>query len=331
VKASTRFLAASITLFCTHANAEGPAQPQSNTQQQGNVVEEVQPNPHYEPKVLTQQPIIVLPPVADDRESMYRQATREESLLTPDEVRQFREYLLQKEQAVHQIKPPVMRSQSHSISLAPGSKIPKISIAPRYVASLVVVDSQGNPWPIVGHNNGAPSVFQTTVPQADPFNVLSIAALMNVGTSNLAIQLEGQSVPLIIQLEVNRDLMDVRADLVVGEVGPRSSQVYNFGGGMPSATPDSTMMAFIDGVPPRSAVSLSVSDARFRVWEFNDQLYIRTGLHVSSPRPNAISNGTGGVRVYRMNKTPMVLFSADGKVGTLRITLNDLRNERGRL
>jgi hypothetical protein len=154
---------------------------------------------------------------------------------------------------------------------------------------------------------------------------------MNVGTSNLAIQLEGQSVPLIIQLEVNRDLMDVRADLVVGEVGPRSSQVYNFGGGMPSATPDSTMMAFIDGVPPRSAVSLSVSDARFRVWEFNDQLYIRTGLHVSSPRPNAISNGTGGVRVYRMNKTPMVLFSADGKVGTLRITLNDLRNERGRL
>lgn len=325
MKTTTRLLAASITLCCAHALAESTSVTSDRTTQPHE-----EANPHYTPKVLTQQPIIVLPPIADDREAVYRQATREESLLSPEEIRQFRQYILEKERAVHHVDPPKMRSQSHSISLAPGSQIPKISIAPRYVASLVIVDSQGNPWPIVGHNNGAPGVFQTSVPEADPFNVLSIAALMNVGTSNLAIQLEGQSVPLIVQLEVNPSVMDVRADLVVSQIGPRSSGMLNYSDGMPSATPDTTMMAFIDGVPPSSALSLPVSDARFRVWEYNDQLYIRTGLHVSSPRYSAISHGTGGVRVYRMNKTPMLLFSADGKVGTLRITLNDLRNERGR-
>ncbi len=287
-------------------------------------------NPHFTPKVLTQQPIIVLPPLADDRAAQYKQATQEESVLTPDEVMQFRQYLLDKERAAHQITPPKMRSKSHSISLSPGSAIPKISIAPRYVSSLVIVDSQGNPWPIVGHNNGSPHVFQTSVQEAEPFNVMSIAALMNVGVSNLAIQLEGQSVPLIVEIEVNPSVMDIRADMVVDQVGPRSNPLLRYTGGDVEATPGSVMMAFVDGVPPKGAVPLGVSDDRFRVWELGGELYIRTGVHVSTPRHQGISFGTGGVRVYRMKKTPVALFNADGKVGTLRITLNDIRSERGR-
>jgi len=281
------------------------------------------------PRVIEPEHFIVLPPLEDDRSAVYRQVEREEVRLNPDEIRQYRQMLLEREHAASYVKPPKLRSQTHTVSLAPGSNIPSIKIAPRYVSSLVVVDSQGNPWPIVGHNNGSPTVFQTVVPEADPHNVISISALANVGASNLAILLEGQTVPLIVQLSIDRDEMDVRADMVISELGPRSSPILRHTSGFIDATPDSTMMAFVDGVPPQGAVGLTVSDSRFRVWEYGDQLYIRTGLSISSPRYSAISHGTGGVRVYRMNKTPMILFSADGRVGTLRIELRNLRNQAG--
>lgn len=281
------------------------------------------------PRIVEPEHFIILPPLADDRGAVYRQVEREEANLTPDEIRQYRQMLLEREHAANYVKPPKLRSQSHTVSLAPGSHIPSIKIAPRYVSSLVIVDSQGNPWPIVGHNNGSPTVFQTTVPEADPHNVISISALANVGASNLSILLEGQTVPLIVQLFVDRDEMDVRADMVISELGPRSNPVLRHTSGFVDATPDSTMMAFVDGVPPSGAVSLTVSDPRFRVWEMGDQLYIRTNLTISSPRYSAISHGTGGVRVYRMSKTPMVLFSADGRIGTLRIELQNLRNPAG--
>lgn len=278
--------------------------------------------------IVQPPPIIYLPPAAPDRGQQMRQVQGEVMPLTPGEIRGFRRDVEAREAAVLDHKAPKLNSRTLSIGAGAEGGIPSVAIAPHYVATLVIVDSYGNPWPITGITNGSTTSFRASVPEVDPHNVVTIEALQRFGNSNLSLLLQGRSVPLIVQMKINQDAMDIRTDLVVAGAGPKTDLSSVQDVSLVSTTPNETMMAFVDGVPPEGAVEVTASDTRFRVWEYGGELYVRTMASVKTPRPKAVSNGPGGVRVYRMSKSPVVLFSANGKVQTLKLTLNVIGGHR---
>lgn len=82
-------------------------------------------------------------------------------------------------------------------------------------------------------------------------------------------------------------------------------------------------MAFLDGVPPQSAQRVVVHGAKGRdihVWRYNQSLYVRSRLAAVWPAWSAVSNGVGGLRVYKMRPVSQLMMSISGEVVTLRLT-----------
>jgi len=281
---------------------------------------------YRQPTVVESPNLLFLPPPAEPRDRRTDRARDEVAPMTPEEVRAFREHVQQRRMALHDGPPPDMRNRTHNVSMEPGSAIPEILIAPGFVSSIALVDRHGNPWPIVGQPAvGNPRLYQVTVEESDARNLLTVSGLSVSGASNVSISLAQQTVPLTIMLRTQTDYADLRSDVRIDGSGPMAIPFVATGSAVSDGGMDAHMMQFLDGVPPADALELQTSGGQFRVWAHSGALYLRTRNSIRSPRAEAVVHGTGGVRVYRMALTPVVLFSDQGAEGTLRITLPSRR------
>jgi intracellular multiplication protein IcmK len=81
----------------------------------------------------------------------------------------------------------------------------------------------------------------------------------------------------------------------------------------------------LDGVPPAEAAPLSVSGVSpedLRAWKLGDWVYLRTRLTLVSPEWTASENGEGGLTVYQVPATPVVLLSHQGRTVSASLTEN---------
>lgn len=277
-------------------------------------------------EVLRSSTPVILPPRAQPRDEAFDQASDSLMPLSPEEIRRYKRMLEQKQDAMYGGAPPKTNSRLYQVSLETGADIPTVYIAPGYVASIVLIDAYGNPWPVSGAPAvGNPNLYSVDAVESEDRNVLNVSALTGAGSSNLAVSLKGQSVPMNIRLVTQRNKAVIRADMRLQDRGPKTDPVQASHNSIPAATPDDRMMAFVDGVPPSSARAVRTSDSGFRAWIDNDMLYLRTRHALLSPRWQSVSHGTAGLRVYRMSPTPMALYADKGETRTLRIDLNGSR------
>jgi intracellular multiplication protein IcmK len=71
----------------------------------------------------------------------------------------------------------------------------------------------------------------------------------------------------------------------------------------------------LEGAPPAEAAPLSVSGVSpddLRAWRVGDRMVIRTRYTLISPEWMASESGEGGLTVYSIPPTPVVLLSKDG-------------------
>ena len=72
--------------------------------------------------------------------------------------------------------------------------------------------------------------------------------------------------------------------------------------------------SMLEGIAPADAVPLSVegvSPDEVRAWRLGGETYIRTRYTLMSPAWDASENGEGGMTIYAIPSTPVVLLSAD--------------------
>jgi intracellular multiplication protein IcmK len=276
------------------------------------------------PKIIESPPPVILPPPASPRGEVVQQSTQQVVPMTPDEIRRFRTYIQQEQSATYG-KPPATRSRTFPVSLIAGASIPEVHIAPGYVASIVLIDKYGNPWPVEGRPAiGDPNLYSVIVPESTDHNVITVSALLQAGNSNLSVTLKGQSVPINIRLVTDTKEADLRADMQIQARGPNTDPVMANASGVVAGVPDKTMTAFVDGTPPKGAVELETSDPNIRVWSYSGLLYARTTCTILTPAPVGASFGSGGLRVYRFPQSPLILFTNgdDGAVQTLNVQLD---------
>jgi intracellular multiplication protein IcmK len=263
-----------------------------------------------------------LPPPPSPRQMMIRETEEQIMSLTPDEIREFRNYMYERQKAAAQPPRPLKsRSASVNVSLDPGAPIPKIEVAAGRVSTLVFYDVTGQPWPIDAIENGDPGVFDVKQMVKDG-PTLTVTPKKVVGYSNVAVLLKGQATPVMIDIYTGEGLIDSRRDVRIMARGPAAvAPVINAEPVPPGG--DAVINAVLDGVPPANAVALRFTEGggQAQAWMINGQIYVRTTLEIMSPNYAHYITGSGRMKVFVIPEAPVVLAldPVTGKRTTMRL------------
>ena len=295
--------------------AEMPASSPTVAVQQGAVLGQQEATPPASPETAS--------PVA--KKSQEAQALFEESLrqmmpLNEEQIHEYRERSDQRERALLPVS-PALNSRTARVSLEPGSSPVKVFTTSNVATSLVIHDSTGQPWPITSVTNGGPSFFQVLRPDLPDGNLLNVMPTQAYGTSTIVVTLEKQDIPLVIRLESDSVRSPKRkADaLVLFQIsahGPRAKApvIETI-----KETVDSTLLAFLDRVPPNEAVRVRLEPKmeKVSVWKVNNIHYIRTSHTLMWPAWTASVHGAGNVKCYEVPVTSRIMISNNGKIQTI--------------
>lgn len=264
-------------------------------------------------------------PSADEKKARDAQALFEESLrqmmpLDQGQIQEYRERSDQRERALLPVSPD-LQTRTVRVTLEPGrSPVPVFTTA-NIATSLVFHDSTGQPWPITSVTNGGPSHFQVLRPELPDGNLLNVMPTQGYATSTIVVTLQDRDIPLIIRLESDSVRAPERkADALVrfqlAHHGPKAA--------LPiirdiKETADSSMLAFLDRVPPEKAVRVRVEPGSddVLVWNYNGKRYLRTVHSLMWPAWTAVVNGAGNTKCYEVPVTSRVMFSKNGQLQTL--------------
>lgn len=230
--------------------------------------------------------------------------------LTPDEIRQYRHIMNEKQRATYGTRPPTLRQTQDVVHLGGGAAPLVVRLAPGYSGALVVTDITGAPWPVT-HHKVASKRFLVEHPQTKAGNTLIVTPQGYYGSTDLLIFLKGLDTPVAVRLVNDPRSMDLATRLVVTRSGPnaRPPEV----GPAPSPVVTDVQERFLAGIPPAGARRLRASKDYVSAWDFRGRYYIRTREVLSSPAHLAMSHGEDGVALYEVAPVPVLIVDHGGK------------------
>lgn len=247
--------------------------------------------------------------------------------LSPVEIRQLREIVEGKQEAISEIKAPKTTTlKSVPVSLEPGAATPTINLLPNHAIAIEIVDGSGQPWPITSHIVGDKDRFHVEVPEVGSLNIITISPQTTFGRTNLLLTLANESTPISITLKADIDIEHYhdRLTLLVQGKGPNASLPVFM---QQTAVEDPLLLGVLDGIKPANSNNLKASTSLIKgAWRLDQTMWIRGDFVLVSPAPQAQVSGSGGIMAYQLNYTPVILaYTRDGK--TLQIQLSEKPNE----
>jgi intracellular multiplication protein IcmK len=247
---------------------------------------------------------------------VFENVVKKQFPLTPEQITKLREVMQDTQRAAGApLAPPTPTVSSQTVSLAPGTVPPVIRLATGYVSSIVFVDETGQSWPIVGYSIGNPSAFNVQWDQTS--NVLMMQGVGAYQSGNLAVQLAGLSMPVMVTIVNDQKVVDYRVDLRLQGRGP-NARASLMSDAVPGAA-DPLLLNLLEGIPPQGSEALTIKGGDAQGWLLNNTIYLRTRLTILSPGWNSTMTSPDGMRAYELNATPMILASDQGQTVTLKV------------
>jgi intracellular multiplication protein IcmK len=242
--------------------------------------------------------------------------------LTPDQITEFRKRQDAARRAQNLPIAPVRPvTRTISLSLKPGETTPVIRVTAQRVTTLTFVDITGKPWPVLSVATGDPTSLEakSAGPQNET-NIITLSPIRYQGATNVAVTLTKYPVPIVMTVTTGQEEVDYRVDVRVGARGPNAIADMIGGGGL-APTNDTTMMSFLDGVPPRGAEKVSTGSRDVEAWMYDKMMYVRTTSDTGLLSPAFISKSSGnaGVNVYQMLEAPVLIVSREGRMSTVSV------------
>lgn len=210
-----------------------------------------------------------------------------------------------------------------NVTLRPGEMPPVIHLAYGAVTTLTFSDVTGAPWYVSNIVTDTNSYATTRGAGSDDVksNIVTIVPKTRYSAGrNASIMLEHAAVPVIIQLDTGMDssTVDYRVDLSVMQRGPNAKEDFVETGMAPAQ--DADLQSFVDGIPPKGAKAMKVSNPSVEAWQFKGMLYVRTSDRLLSPIWMRRSNSNiSGDSVYVLRMTPDIMISSDGEPSSVMI------------
>jgi intracellular multiplication protein IcmK len=275
---------------------------------------------------------------ANGKPSGAQKAMQDAIPLTPEMIeelgRRFNATQRAREEAVTPLAAPLNRQIN--VSFAPGAATSIINTIKGYPTAVSFFDSTGQPWPIQWDTNsnpaavaggtncnapsstaGGPSVaaigFYVCTPTKGS-NVIEITPVSLSPRGGLVVSLEAAQKPITFLLVSGGGRYDANLSIHVADRGPHAKvEIMTQPNAPDTGAPFLTGM--LEGVPPADAVPLSVegvSPDDLRAWRLGKNVYLRTRYTLLSPEWTA-SEAEGGLTVYAVPSTPVVLLSVNGR------------------
>jgi intracellular multiplication protein IcmK len=290
--------------------------------QQGQVLGQPAPSAEKQKSVPDTGQKPESPPEAKkpDMRALFEESLRQLMPLNEGQIQEYRERSDQRERALLPISPK-LASRTVSVTLEPGAPPVKVATTANIATSLVFHDATGQPWPITSVTNGGPTFFQILRPELPDGNLLNVMPVHAHGTTTIVVTLQKRDIPLVIRLESDSVRSPERtADALVlfqlAHHGPKAAIpiIENI-----KETASSELLAFLDRVPPASAVRVALESAtdKLNIWRLGNAHYIRTDHTLMWPAWTAVVHGAGNVRCYEAPVTPRIMVSAGGKIQTV--------------
>lgn len=250
-------------------------------------------------------------------EEAFQRVKRNALPLTPSQIVRFHESYdnVEYAKATSPLAPPTPVATSQYVSLAPGTTPPVIRLSQGFVSSLVFLDSTGAPWPVIAYDLGNPQAFNIQWDKES--NTLMIQAIRRYTYGNLAVRLKNLTTPVMLTLIPGQRAVDYRVDLRIQGYGP-NAKMPSFENGLPSPA-NPILLSVLDGVPPPGSIELRVIGGEAQAWLQGNSLFLRTRFNLLSPGWVATMSSADGMRVYELQKAPIILVSWHGKVEQLKI------------
>lgn len=242
--------------------------------------------------------------------------------LSPEQVRKFMQRLEATQEAA--IPPsagqPRGEVKTQTVSLDPGAEAPTIYLAAGYVTTITIIDTSGQPWPIL--DVGVGGNFEVS-PTASGTHVVRVAPLTRFGVGNLSVILKEFSTPIVFRLVAGEPRVHLRFDARIPSLGPNAKLSLMARERLVAG--DGLIMAFLDNAPPKDAKRLKVSgvDTRTMAWQLNQKTFVRTPLSLLSPGWNASVASADGMTVYEIGDAPVLLLSDAGTMIRARLLRDD--------
>lgn len=257
---------------------------------------------------------------ARDAQALFEESLRQMMPLDQGQIQEYRSRSDERDRALLPVS-PTLNTRTVRVTLEPGRSPVPVYTTANIATSLVFHDSTGQPWPITSVTNGGPSHFQVLRPELPDGNLLNVMPTQGYATSTIVVTLENRDIPLVIRLESDSVRAPERkADALVlfqlAHHGPKAT--------LPiikdiKETADSSMLAFLDRVPPEKAVRVRVEPGSddVLVWNYNGKHYLRTTHTLMWPAWTAVVNGAGNIKCYEVPVTSRLMLSKYGQLQTL--------------
>jgi intracellular multiplication protein IcmK len=257
--------------------------------------------------------------------------------LTPDMIRDLGRRVGDTRRAQEEVNTQQAAPQASRINVGftPGQTTPIIRLVKGYPTAISFFDDTGEPWPIEWNTNsnpagggggstcsqtpaggGGPGVatvgFYVCTPTVGS-NVLQISPASIEPRGGLVVNLKNAPKPVSFLLVSGGGVYDADLTVHVGKRGPNAR-----GPVAPPAAPDTAspfLTSMLQGAPPADAAPLNVAGVSpddLRAWRIGDRVVIRTIYQLVSPEWFASEAAEGGVTVYSLPSTPVVLLSKNG-------------------
>lgn len=260
-----------------------------------------------------------------DAQALFEESLRQMMPLDQGQIQEYRSRSDERDRALLPVS-PTLNTRTVRVTLEPGrSPVPVFTTA-NIATSLVFHDSTGQPWPVTSVTNGGPSFFQVLRPELPDGNLLNVMPTQGYATSTLVVTLQDRDIPLVIRLESDSVRAPKRkADALVlfqlAHHGPKAAPpiIRDI-----KETADSSMLAFLDRVPPEEAARVRVEPVSddVLVWHHNGKHYLRTTHKLMWPAWTAVVNGAGNTKCYEMPVTSRLMLSRNGQIQTIRLQVS---------
>ncbi len=273
-----------------------------------------------------QDGLAALPPLSPPP---FKQAEAAVAPFTPDEIVKLRRALdgTRKAKAFRPLR-TVPRISTATVDLSPGASPPIARMMPGEIATLVFIDMAGHPWPLAAAPRVSDSRSFDVEWLQDAASVL-ISPLSSYEDGNLVAMLAGLPTPVVVKLatgepdtKASTRVIDYRLDLRVPGRAPGSPPAS--AGPERIALYDSTMQAFLDGLPPSEARAVKLQGEvppRTKIWQYGGALFLRTELSIQSAFDQTMAS-SDGTRVYRLPPTPFVTLSSGPAALVLQLDID---------
>lgn len=245
-------------------------------------------------------------------------------LLDPEEKRRiYDEKRRRSAEAVQNMNSdPKEKHEIIPVSTRPEADLPEVYITPYHVSMITVIDSTGEPWPIVDASERHSNFTVEKLDQHEFKNLLKGTATYGVGNTNLSLVLSGLPSVVSVKLVAKDDVYHPAPVLQIDKPGPNAKVLPAIG--TPGLEDADVMRRLVLADLPDNFKRMKTNDPNVDAWVFEESLYVRSTYEPSNPHPRAYRYGPNGYGAFKMAYVPViVMVSESGVEKRIRITEGD--------